>query len=87
MSDDPREGDRNAGTFAALGALVLAGLLFLGLISLVMPDAFKLVFVAALFIGSFVLQYLVWGRWLTRVLKDAEDAKHVDPPPSQPTDQ
>jgi Flp pilus assembly protein TadB len=60
---------KDQATFAALfGLLFFCGLLFL-LIAAVLPDVLWLVAVVFGFGLFLVLQYLVWGRWLTSYLQ------------------
>jgi hypothetical protein len=80
MSDEPSRGDRNTGTFLALGALVLAAGFLLGLASLVMPQILGLVAVVGLFAGVVAFHYVVWGWWLGRMLQD--DSQSAEPDPS-----
>jgi hypothetical protein len=83
MSDDPLRESRDTGTFAALLGLVVVSAFFLGLIALVIPDILWLVLVVAAFGGSVALQYLAWGWWLPRVLKD-DDAPQERSPDTAP---
>jgi hypothetical protein len=72
MSGNPQPDDRNAGTFAALMGLAFVALFLLGLTALVIPQALGVVLVVGFFAGAVGFHYFVWGRWLTRVLRDAE---------------
>ncbi|MEX0717018.1 MAG: hypothetical protein WD066_10535 [Planctomycetaceae bacterium] len=68
-------GERNAGTFVALGVvLVLAGGLIV-MMAVVIPAmlALALLPLAFLFLGAF--HYLVWGWWMPAALTEEEQAE------------
>lgn len=61
-----REKAQDTGTWIALVVAVMTVLAVLGLISLILPDIFWLLLVAAAF-GLFIaLHYFTWGQWLIR---------------------
>lgn len=75
MSQDPHEQQRrNVATYGALAGVVLAGLAFLTLAALVIPDIVLILFVLAgvIFIGF--LQYITWGWMLEKYrVRDDDD--------------
>ena len=78
MTDRPTDDQRNTATFSALALVIFLGLGLLGLVALVLPQVLWMLLIAA-GMGLFaVLHYVLWGRWLTAKLRDAE-------PPSTPT--
>lgn len=75
MADDRNlQHRRNAGTFLALVALLAVAGGLLALVAFVLPPLLVFGFLA-LVIGAILhvwLQYLLWGRWLTRKLAEEE---------------
>ncbi len=69
MKDPETESARNAGTMVALLCLAVASVLLVLLAAMVMPQILGVVLVAGLFFGAFALHYLVWGWWLSAVVK------------------
>ncbi len=80
MAERPSDDQRNSATFAALAMLLLISAAFLALVALVLPDLLWMVVIAIGLTLSVVLQYLIWGRWLTSVLRDKEDAAQRQSP-------
>lgn len=68
-----REAARNMGTFVALAALLFIGMAFLGLLAVVFPKAVWLVVVVFGFAMMGLVQYLTWGRWLSRNLAEEDE--------------
>lgn len=67
MNDERRKKDQ--ATYAAMfGLLFFCGLLLL-LVAAVLPKVLWLVVIVFGFGLFFLLQYLLWGRWLTRYLQ------------------
>ena len=59
------DSSRNAGTWLALFGLLLVGFGLLALVAMALPQAFGLLSVIGGFSVMAVLQYLVWGDWLS----------------------
>jgi membrane protein implicated in regulation of membrane protease activity len=81
MSERPSPDQRNSATLAALTMVLLVSGGLLALIALVLPQVLWLVVIAVGLALSVVLQYLVWGRWLTSKLRD--EAEQEEPPPDR----
>jgi Flp pilus assembly protein TadB len=85
MSERPRDrGPRsdhgsNATTFLALGGVVLVAAALLVLAALVNPAVFGVLIVAVGFGLIGVLQYLIWGWWLSATPLDDEDDPRSSP--------
>ena len=75
MADRPSDEQRNSATFAAMGMLLLISAGLLGLVAIVLPQVLWLVVIAIGLGLSVVLHYVIWGRWLTSVLRDKEAAQ------------
>ena len=81
MADDPRPPrppgpDRDAGTWLALAGLGMLSLAFVGLLAMIfVPRILLLLAVLGVLVGAVVLQYVVWGRRLSRMLAAAEAEK------------
>lgn len=79
MAERPSDDQRNSATFAALAMLLLISAGLLGLVAFVLPQVLWLI---AIVIGlglSVVLHYLIWGRWLTSMLRAEEEAQQQKP--------
>lgn len=69
MPERPSDDQRNSATFAALTMVFVVSGGLLALIALVLPQVLWVVVIAAGLALTVVLQYLVWGRWLTSKLR------------------
>ncbi len=82
MTDREARSARDAGTMIALFCLIVGSALFIGFAAAVMPQLLGVFLVVGLFLGAVALHYVVWGWWLTAVLKtdesEARDAKSSD---------
>ncbi|MEZ6058531.1 MAG: hypothetical protein R3C01_17660 [Planctomycetaceae bacterium] len=65
----PTEGERNSATCLALVALLAVSAGLFGILALVLPGAMWILLVALGAGGVLTLQYLLWGRWLTRITR------------------
>ena len=79
MAERPSDDQRNSATFAALAMLLLISTGLLGLIALVLPQVLWLVVIGIGLGLSVVLQYLIWGRWLTSKLRQKEASQQQQP--------
>lgn len=76
MTDRETRSTRDAGTMIALLCLIVGSASFIMFAALVMPQLLGVFLVVGLFLGAVALHYVVWGWWLTAVLKiDETDAK------------
>lgn len=80
MAERPSDDQRNSATFAALAMMLLISGAFLALVALVLPDLLWMVVIAIGLAMSVVLQYLIWGRWLTSVLRKKEEEAQPQTP-------
>ncbi len=79
MPDRPSDDQRNSATFAALMMVLLVSGGLLGLIAFVLPQVLWIGLVAAGLGLSVVVHYLVWGRWLSSVLREESDDETPTP--------
>lgn len=70
MNAPDDQATRNAGTYAALFGLLIAGLVLLFLTAIVLPQVLGIVIVLGLFLGFGAFHYVVWGWWLERMGKE-----------------
>jgi hypothetical protein len=68
----PSSDQRNNATFAALTMVLTVVLGFIVLVAFVIPDLLWFILVPAGLGLMMVLQYLLWGRWLTKTLQDQQ---------------
>lgn len=79
MSDQrPTTDQRNHATFAALTMVLAIVFGFVVLVAFVIPNLLLFVIVPAGFGLMMVLQYLIWGRWLTKSLQEQQPPESVD---------
>lgn len=71
----PEDSQRDLSTFTALMGLALIAAALTFMAALVVPQVLGIVLVVCGFGGMFVLHYVTWGWWLSRL-----------PPPDEPTD-
>jgi len=71
MSDARDRG--NGPTFLALAGLLAAAAGLIALTAMVLPQILAFVLVGFGFIILGLLQYLVWGRWMTRTPVDDDE--------------
>lgn len=72
MTENDTKSTRDAATMIALICLILGSASFVGFAALVMPQLLGLFLVVGLFLGAVALHYIVWGWWLTAMLKSDE---------------
>lgn len=75
MAERPSDDQRNSATFAALAMLLVISAGLLTLFALVLPQVLWIVVIAIGLGLSVVLHYVIWGRWLTAVLRAEEEAE------------
>ncbi len=82
MTDKETESARNAATMIALLCLAVASVLLVFLAAMVMPQILGIVLVVGVFFGAVALHYLVWGWWLSSMLKtdETETRSGTSPP-------
>lgn len=73
MTDKDTESARNAATMTALMCMLVAVALLILLTAMVMPAILGLVLVVAVFPATFALHYIVWGWWLSALVKPDKD--------------
>jgi hypothetical protein len=73
---------RDAGTFLALAALLVAAVFLLFLVALVMPHVVGIAAVLACLLFFVAFHYVIWGWWLSATLPKEDD--HADKPRWQP---
>lgn len=79
MNDRDERRRKDSGTWSALLMLCVISLLFLALMSVVLPDAFLILLVIFGLVIFCYLHYLLWGRWLSKRLKETmPDDSHED---------
>lgn len=79
MAERPSDDQRNSATFAALSMLLLISAGLLGLVAFVLPQVLWMVVIAIGLGLSVVLHYVIWGRWLTSMLREKENAQQQKP--------
>lgn len=84
MAERPSDDQRNSATFAALMMVLLVSGSLLALAAVVLPQVLWMVVIVVVLGLSVVLQYFVWGRWLTSVLRAQEEAQQQTP--NEPAD-
>lgn len=72
MTDQETESARNAATMVALMLLIVGAAAFLFLVVMVLPGLVRVLSIIALVPAAFVFHYLVWGWWLSSMLKTDE---------------
>lgn len=86
MPEHPSHGQRNSATFAALMMVLTVAGGLLGLVAFVLPQVLWIILVAAAIAVSILLQYLVWGRWLTQALREEDERNQLARAPSPDLD-
>ncbi len=84
MAERPSDDQRNSATFSALAMLLLISAGLLGLVAFVLPQVLWMVVIAIGLGLSVVLHYFIWGRWLTSMLRDEENAQQQEPSEESP---
>jgi hypothetical protein len=62
--------DKDRGTWIALGLILVVCFALLLLIGMVFPNLLWVILIIFGFGVAFALQYLIWGKWLMRYLKE-----------------
>ena len=62
--------DKDRGTWLALFMLLTIGFALLFFIGMVFPNLLWVIVIIFISGGLFALQYLVWGKWLMKYLKE-----------------
>lgn len=87
MAERPSDDQRNSATFAALAMLLVISAGLLALFALVLPQVLWIVVIAMGLGLSVVLHYVIWGRWLTAMLRAEEEAEQARQALSDKADQ
>lgn len=71
-------GGSNAATWLALAGLAVVSVGLLGLAALVMPQVLGIVLVLAILFLPAVFHYFIWGKWLSEMRDDSDEAGQED---------
>ena len=69
----PSKEELDSATIIALCGVLALGGAILGLTAMVFPNVLALVALVAGFTGFIGVQYLLWGRWLTKKIREEEE--------------
>jgi hypothetical protein len=79
-----QKSNADAATMMALAGLLLAGGVLLGLTAFIIPGLLGIVMVVLLFGLGAMVQYIVWGRWMSQSVAETEEDADAKTEAAQP---